>query len=546
MSHLLFDAKLTEALRMDGDLPRVPVNRLQRKAQEQNVNYLSINNENSLASISDGNSPRSAKSAHSGSFIDYKSPGRGKSPARNKTPGLVAPKLSVRGAGQKTPGRKTPGRKTPTTPFNQQDRFIPNRSTTDLERSHQLLVNNMEASGGEKNSEEDVLTLQEKEYREKMTENLNDGQQPDTRILSFKNKAPQGKEGHVNNLKVLYSAGKPMVPKAASTRHIPNVPEKVLDAPELVDDYYLHLLDWSTNNHLAVALNSSVYIWNGGDGAITALTQLVDPDYICSLSWIKEGNVLGIGLSSGVTQLWDVAQQKLIRTMDGHQNRVTTLSWNAYILSSGSRSGHIFNHDVRVAQHHVSTLQGHTQEVCGLKWSPDGRLLASGGNDNQVNIWEKGSTTPLHTFTEHQAAVKAVSWCPWQNNLLSTGGGTADRTIRLWNCTTGICLKDVATNSQVSSIVWSSHYKELVSGHGFSNNQLTIWKYPTMAKVADLTGHTGRVLELCVSPDGEMVVSAAADETIRIWKCWAVDKKDKKQADSSKGHPISMFARTIR
>lgn len=60
------------------------------------------------------------------------------------------------------------------------------------------------------------------------------------------------------------------------------------------------------------------------------------------------------------------------------------------------------------------------------------------------------------------------------------------------------------------------------------------------------TGHSGRVLELCVSPDGEMVVSAAADETIRIWKCWGVDKKDKKQSDSSKSHPISMFARTIR
>lgn len=44
---------------------------------------------------------------------------------------------------------------------------------------------------------------------------------------------------------------------------------------------------------------------------------------------------------------------------------------------------------------------------------------------------------------------QAVAWCPWQNNLLATGGGTADRTIRLWNCTTGICLKDTTTNSQV-------------------------------------------------------------------------------------------------
>lgn len=60
------------------------------------------------------------------------------------------------------------------------------------------------------------------------------------------------------------------------------------------------------------------------------------------------------------------------------------------------------------------------------------------------------------------------------------------------------------------------------------------------------TGHTGRVLELCLSPDGETVVSAAADETLRLWKCWAVDKKEKKTQNTTKGHPLSALARSIR
>lgn len=81
-------------------------------------------------------------------------------------------------------------------------------------------------------------------------------------------------------------------------------------------------------------------------------------------------------------------------------------------LFSGSRSGAIHHHDVRVAQHNVGSLNGHTQEVCGLRWSLDGRHLASGGNDNLVNIWLSdagiGQTEaqPLHTFSQHQAAVK--------------------------------------------------------------------------------------------------------------------------------------------
>lgn len=85
-----------------------------------------------------------------------------------------------------------------------------------------------------------------------------------------------------------------------------------------------------------------------------------------------------------------------------------------FLSLSGSRSGAIHHHDVRVASHHIGSLLGHNQEVCGLQWSPDGKLLASGGNDNVLNIWaqagtSEGAASPLHTLTHHQAAVK-VCW----------------------------------------------------------------------------------------------------------------------------------------
>ena len=60
----------------------------------------------------------------------------------------------------------------------------------------------------------------------------------------------------------------------------------------------------------------------------------------------------------------------------------------------------------------MGRLAAHAQEVCGLKWSPDGKFLASGGNDNLLHVWKamEGSfcteDTPFHTFTDHQAAVK--------------------------------------------------------------------------------------------------------------------------------------------
>jgi cell division cycle protein 20 (cofactor of APC complex) len=173
---------------------------------------------------------------------------------------------------------------------------------------------------------------------------------------------------------------------------------------------------------------------------------------------------------------------------------------------------------VRTADLSQSLAQGHRQEVCGLQWSPDGKQLASGGNDNILNVWDQGRATPRLTLTQHCAAVKALAWCPFRQNLLASGGGTADRTIRFWNTSSGALRNTVDTKSQVCSIVWSKHEEELVSSHGFSHNQLTLWKYPSMVKMAELTGHTSRVLHLAQSPDGETVVSGAADETLRFWK----------------------------
>lgn len=163
------------------------------------------------------------------------------------------------------------------------------------------------------------------------------------------------------------------------------------------------------------------------------------------------------------------------------------------------------NHDVRVRSHVVHTYRGHQREVCGLKWADSGRRLASGGDDNLVYVWDlRTASTPtgsrnsphpwIHRFDEHTSAVKALGWCPFQSNLLASGGGGNDRCIKLWNTETGTCVNSVDTGSQVCSLIWSKKEKELLSSHGYSQNRLTLWQYPSMGKIIDLTGHTSRVL----------------------------------------------------
>jgi len=164
--------------------------------------------------------------------------------------------------------------------------------------------------------------------------------------------------------------------------------------------------------------------------------------------------------------------------------------------------------------------------VCGLKWSPDGTTLASGGNENRLCLWDghmsrSGTTgTPRCTLTDHLAAVKALAWSPHQRRILASGGGTADRCIKLWNANlapVNSLMNSIDTGSQVCALSWSKHRKELVSSHGFSENQLCLWKYPYLEKIREFKGHTARVLHLDQSPDGNTIVSAAADETLRLW-----------------------------
>lgn len=139
----------------------------------------------------------------------------------------------------------------------------------------------------------------------------------------------------------------------------------------------------------------------------------------------------------------------------------------------------------------------------------------------QLLVWNQHSQQPTLRLTEHTAAVKAIAWSPHQSSLLASGGGTADRCIRFWNTSNGHQLNSVDTGSQVTeyyltsfrqllcsytiswcypavitscsssslcnlqvcNLAWSKNVNELVSTHGYSQNQIMVWKYPSMAKV---------------------------------------------------------------
>jgi len=427
------------------------------------------------------------------------------------------------------------------------DRFIPTRSALDFENASYAVRTNI-INRSDVDEQPAISSPNTQEFRNALQTNM--GADSNSRILAFKKKAPAATnmvaEGSFENpLTVLYSqqsrkAFATQIPSSAPTRALPSASSKILDAPGLLDDFYTNPLDWSCANQLAVALGPTVYIWTASTGKIDELMAMENAtegglDHVSSVKFVQEGGGhLAIGSSDKTVDIWDVERGTRLRRMKGHASRVSALSWNKHILTSGGRDAAIFHHDVRAQNHIVSTLKdGHVSEVCSVKWNDDGNTLATGGNDNVVCLWDaRGGEyrdRPRLRLTQHQAAVKAMAWCPYQRSVLATGGGTNDRCIKIWNSETGHCTQSVDTGSQVCSLLFNPNDKEILSSHGFSNCELALWKFPNMAKIKDFNGHTNRVLHTTVSPDGSTVCSAAADESLRFWEIFGQPAAKKKE-----------------
>lgn len=142
-------------------------------------------------------------------------------------------------------------------------------------------------------------------------------------------------------------------------RKVNKKPYKMLDAPNLQDDFYLNLLDWSDKNQIAVALDSSLYVWSGCSSEVAKVyeTSHVN-DYICSVSFCDD-NLLAIGNSMGQIKVFDLVKRRKVNNFDGHNGRVGSLNWCSGLLASGSRDGCVATWDLRDGL--TNKYRGHSQ-----------------------------------------------------------------------------------------------------------------------------------------------------------------------------------------
>jgi WD40 repeat protein len=238
------------------------------------------------------------------------------------------------------------------------------------------------------------------------------------------------------------------------------------------------------------------------------------PATALELFGVNEGDLLATGDSSGKIAILHVPSGQPLLTIQGHTNLVLSVAWSpdGRFLASGSADGsiRIWNLKTRLCDR---LLEGHYNWVFAVAWSPDGRLLASSGSDRTTKLWHPHRGECIRTLP-HQAAIASIAWSP-DGELLATG--SADKVARLWNPQTGGCLRVLEGHEdEVWSVAWNLEGKILATGSDDGTTKL--WNAETGICLETLIGHSNSVCSVAWHPDGKTLASASRDGTIRLWQ----------------------------
>ncbi|MEL6159679.1 MAG: NB-ARC domain-containing protein [Cyanobacteria bacterium J06627_32] len=200
--------------------------------------------------------------------------------------------------------------------------------------------------------------------------------------------------------------------------------------------------------------------------------------------------------------------------------RTMTFSADGKAIATGDTNGEIwlwqtaFSPTSMDIKSHISTFQGHQNWVCSVAFSPDGTRLVSGSADRTLKLWDTSTGECLKTMTGHQNWVMSVAFSPDGTRLVS---GSADRTLKLWDANTGECLKTMAGHGHgVWSVAFSPDGALVVSGS--ADRTLKLWETRTGKALQTCQGHEHGVWTVAFSPDGQSIASGSADQTVRIWE----------------------------
>ena len=290
---------------------------------------------------------------------------------------------------------------------------------------------------------------------------------------------------------------------------------------------------------------------------------------VTGIAFSPDGEAL-ISAGDNTIKLWNLISGKLIKTLRGHadhwsESAVTslTVSPNGKFIASGGTDNTIriwhLQDFLESKQGKTHTLTGHgqgslmAQGVRAVAFSADGTILASGGGDKVIKLWNTTTWQEISTLTGHSYAVASLAFSPVERSLISTAGST----MKLWKLdtheeitfTAASAPRAVSFNANGQTFatgglkgafrLWAFKIEEEVikdtlhseeiraiafspNGHFFATGSydrtIKLWNAITGDLINTFTGHSDAIYSLAFCPDSSILASGSADKTIRLWK----------------------------
>ncbi|HET8913597.1 MAG TPA: NB-ARC domain-containing protein, partial [Ktedonobacteraceae bacterium] len=307
------------------------------------------------------------------------------------------------------------------------------------------------------------------------------------------------------------------------------------------DDQTIRLWDVATRKHLktlkghthrvrVVAFNlKGEFLASGGDDTTIRFWDISTgecfrelnghEELVRSMAFKPDGKILASGSDDRTIRLWNISTGECINILTDHQNAVRSVAFSpdGQRLVSGSD-----DQTVRFwseSGKSLKTLQGYSTWIYSVAFNPDmstaatENMLASGGHDNAVRLWDLRIGECTQVFQGHRGLIYSVAFSP-DGKLLASG--SLDHKIRLWDIATGECLMVLhGHENQINSVAFNFDGTRLASGS--EDNMVRLWDVSTGECLFILHKHENRVRSVAFSPDRETLVSGSEDTTVRLW-----------------------------
>ncbi|MEM8626779.1 MAG: WD40 repeat domain-containing protein, partial [Pseudomonadota bacterium] len=223
---------------------------------------------------------------------------------------------------------------------------------------------------------------------------------------------------------------------------------------------------------------------------------------------------IATGSKGGVVQLWDAAGERKVRTLADGASSVTALAFmgSSRSLAAGYEDGR--GQVINTRRGRRRTMGRDSDAIAALTWSPLRKQLISGGTDGAVRLWRKSSTSKVaRTFYSHTTDVTALSVSS-DGRVLATGG--KDQQLKLWDPTEASTAPVLGGHDGPITALALSPDARLLASAG-TDAKIKLWDVTERRVIQELVGSTGAVRALAFVRGGDQLISAGDDQRVRVW-----------------------------